>query len=247
MNKLEAAERLYTAHPFGEFDYDRDKYFETMLCTVQAGRLDEADVVYDIGCGKGYFIGFLKKRITNRIIGVDISDSALEHCRRLGYEVYKMNNMQLDLADEVSGFTVSNGVIHHTPDPRQSFAELVRITRRRKSIYVSVYRKHFPYHYIYLAAAPLRKLYATQESFVYRVIFPIFYVGYFVPIFFVLERRLVNRQTAMTLFADQILTPQATFHTREELERWAGEEGCRVVEFAVEKKGQMISALIERL
>lgn len=245
--KLEATEKLYTAHPFGEFDYDRDKYFETMLCTAQAAKLEESDVVYDIGCGKGFLIGFLGKRIRNRIVGIDISDSALDYCRRLGYEVYKMDNSKLGLADEVSGFTLSNGVIHHTPDARKSFAELVRITRRGKTIYLSVYKRHFVYHYLYVATAPVRRLYRNHPSLVYKAIFPLFYAAYFIPIFLVLERRIIGRETGMTQFADQILTPQATFHTRAEIERWVREENCRIVEFAVEKKGQMISAIVQRL
>src|SRR6266550_59399 len=236
MKTLEATERLYTAHPFGELDYDRERYFEEMLFTSHAQRLELSDVVYDVGCGMGYLIGFLRKRIPNRVIGVDISESALEHCRALGYEVYRMNNMSLDLPDKVSGFTVSNGVIHHTPDPRQSFAELVRITRPGKSIYVSVYRRHHPYRYLYRSAAPIRSVYRKNPTFVYRFMFPLFYVGYFVPIFLALEHRLINRRGAMTMFADQFLTPQATFHTRAELEHWAGEENCRIVKFAVEKK-----------
>jgi SAM-dependent methyltransferase len=247
MKTLEATERLYTAHPFGELDYDRERYFEDMLFTPHAQRLEPTDVVYDIGCGMGYLIGFLRKRIPNRVIGVDISESALEHCRSLGYEVYRMNNMSLDLPDKVSGFTVSNGVIHHTPDPRRSFAELVRITRPGKSIYVSVYRRHHLYHYLYRSAAPIRTVYRKHPEFVYRFVFPLFHVGYFMPIFLALEHRLINRQGAMTMFADQFLTPQATFHTRDELERWATEEKCRIVRFALEKKGQMISAIIERL
>jgi SAM-dependent methyltransferase len=247
MKTLEATERLYTAHPFGELDYDRERYFEDMLFTPHAQQLEPSDVVYDIGCGMGYLIGFLRKRIPNRIVGVDISESALEHCRKLGYEVYRMNNMRLDLPDKVSGFTVSNGVIHHTPDPRQSFRELVRITAPGKSIYLSVYRRHHAYHYLYRSAAPIRKVYRKRPEFVYKFMFPLFYVGYFVPIFLALEHRVINRQGAMTMFADQFLTPQATFHARAELERWASEENCRIVRFALEKKGQMISAIIERL
>lgn len=247
MKTLEATERLYTDHPFGELEYDRERYFEDMLFARYARGLEPSDVVYDIGCGMGYLIGFLRKRIPNRIVGVDISESALEHCRKLGYEVYRMNNMRLDLPDGISGFTVSNGVIHHTPDPRQSFRELVRITKPGKSIYVSVYRRRHPYHFLYRSAAPMRRVYRKHPKLVYRFMFPLFYAGYFVPIFLALEHRLINRNGAMTMFADQFLTPRATFHTRDELERWATEENCRIARFALEKKGQMISAIIERL
>ncbi len=243
--KLEATRRLYNKHPFGRFDYDRARYFENMLCTRHAKQLEKSDVIYDIGCGLGFVSEFLQKRTGNKCIGADLSAPAVKYCRDLGLEVYEMNNMHLGFASGVSDFTISSGVIHHSPDPKKSFLELLRITKKGKKAYVSVYRKYSSYHLTYFLCAPIRWLYKKQEAFVYSTIFPIFYFLYFVPLFFLLQGKVINKQTGLTLFADQILTPQASFHTKREISTWIHEAGAKLVDFAVEKKGQMIGFIIE--
>lgn len=246
MAKLQDTRKLYTKHPFGKFSYNREKYYENALVTRYAKKLKPNKKVYDIGCGKGFLIEFLQKKIPNKIVGVDLSPAAVAYCKKRGLSCRVMNNLHLDFANNVSDFTISNGVIHHTPDARKSFSELVRITKPGKQIYVSVYRLYYYYSLLYWLCAPIRALHRRKSKLVNGFFFPIFHYLYFVPIFYLLERRVIDKATGMTLFADQILTPIATFHTKRELTRWAREEQCTVVAVESERKGQMLSFILEK-
>ncbi len=241
-----ATRELYSEYAFGRFNYDRSKYYRDSILTKHARLLHAEALLYDIGCGQGWIMEYLKSQIPNRTIGVDLSPSAVAHCRSLGLEAHEMDNMNLDLGDGVSDFTISNGVIHHTPDPYKSFRELVRITKNGGRIYLSVYcRNHF-YRYVYTLSKPARALYRANRALTLALVFPLYYLIYFLPMFLLLERKVVDRKSALTLFMDQILTPIAEFFRKEEIVEWIESNGLRLADYALERKGQMMSFIIEK-
>lgn len=241
-----ATKELYSEYAFGRFNYDRSKYYRDSILTKHARLLPPDAAIYDIGCGQGWVMEFLKGQIPNRIVGADISPTAVAHCRSLGFEAYEMDNMRLALPDGVSDFTISNGVIHHTPDPHQSFQELTRITKRGGKIYLSVYRRNHFYWYVYTLSKPARMLYRANRALTLAIIFPFYYLFYFLPMFLLLERKVVDRKSALTLFMDQILTPIAEFFRKEEIAAWIESSGLRLSDYALERKGQMMSFIIEK-
>lgn len=237
---------LYTEYAFGRFNYDRSKYYCDSILTKHARRLCPEDVVYDIGCGQGWVMEYLKGQIPNCIIGLDLSSSAVTYCKSVGLEAYEMDNMNLDLPDGISDFTISNGVIHHTPDPYKSFQELARITKRGGKFYLSVYRRSHFYYYVYTLSKPARLLYQFNKRLALALVFPFYYLFYFLPMFLLLERKIVDRKSAVTLFMDQILTPIAEFFRKSEIEAWAASNRLRVTDYALERKGQMMSFILEK-
>ena len=236
---------LYGRYPFGDFEYDRSKYNPLLKDFLKLRK--KGNILYDIGCGNGYWFriyslyGFTK----NKIRGVDLSRKSVEHLNRLGYRVIEGNVLGLNLTHNVSDMTVCDGVIHHTADPSKSFRELVRITKPNGHIYINVYNKFHPYHYIvYWAAWPLRYAYWNINK---KAVVP--FQDMAVPILkfvlFLLTRKVVTSKTARTIFMDQVITPYAHLFTKNELINLAKRNGCKVMSLKYNKYYSMISAILK--
>ena len=246
MQLLQRSAALYTQFPYGDFDYNRAAIYEDSLLYKHARKLTPAATVYDVGCGQGFVLEFLRSRVPCQARGIDFSPTALAACRVKGLNVMEGNNLDLPLPDGVSDYTISNGVVHHTPDPRKSFRELVRITRPGGAVYLSVYNRNFFYYPLYLLTKPLRWLYGRAPSLVMRLLFPFFYFLFLIPVFWVVRGETIGQATGRTWFADLFLTPQATFHTPSEIEGWIREAKGFLLEFRVEKRGAMLSFLFQK-
>lgn len=103
-------------------------------------------VCLDAGCGGGRYVVALAKLEAKRVYGVDISERAVEVARKRCGERGLVNTdiqvgsvLRLPFPDETFDYVVSSGVIHHTPDPRKAFKELVRVLKRGGTIFLSVY------------------------------------------------------------------------------------------------------------
>jgi hypothetical protein len=115
------------------------------------------------------------------------------------------------------------GVLHHTPDCAQALSEAARVSR--STVIVLLYSKYTLYHLLYALAGPLRR--RVDVSWLERV-----------PKAMILLARLSTRMlTGLTLdddqlrrmIADQLWTPQASFHTGREVRRWSSTLGLRLV------------------
>src|SRR5262249_25016283 len=101
--------------------------------------------VVEVGCGTGQMCLFLS-RADRVIVGADLARASLAlgaaAARRFGLEGVRF--VKTDLARpglKARAFDVvySSGVVHHTPDPRASFARLARLARPGGAIVVGVY------------------------------------------------------------------------------------------------------------
>ena len=236
---------LYDRYPFGDFEYDRSKYNPLLKDFLKLRK--KGDILYDIGCGNGYWFriyslyGFTKSKIR----GVDLSKKSVEYLNKLGYCVIEGDVLKLSLNDNVSNMTICEGVIHHTPDPPKSLRELVRITKPNGHIYINVYNKFHPYYYmVYSAAWPLRYAYWNMNK---KIIIPFQEMA--VPILkfvlFLLTRKVVTSKSARTLFMDQVITPYAHLFTKNELVNLANRNGCKVLSLKYNKYYSMISAILK--
>jgi ubiquinone/menaquinone biosynthesis C-methylase UbiE len=187
--------------------------------------------VAEIGCGPGRGTLFLERQNRFEIAAVDVSGRSLRlaRARAPAAMFIQASNLALPFADGSFDLVVSDGVIHHTPDARVSFAENVRIAKRGGLIYLAVYKRHRHYYYVYRFLGPcFRRL--EQSSLGRALLFmscvPLYWLVH------LLKSR--GRRTwagAVNFFYDYIITPNATFHTREEICRWAREEGLGLVEY----------------
>jgi len=84
--------------------------------------------ILDIGCGTGANLEMLAK--FGDAEGVDVSDDALEFCRRKGLKAEKGLAEKLPYADETFEITTALDVVEHLDDDVAGLKEMYRVTKR---------------------------------------------------------------------------------------------------------------------
>jgi SAM-dependent methyltransferase len=169
--------------------------------------------IADIGCGTGQMSLYLA-RADRLVVGADLTRASLvlgvEAARRFGLD--RVRFVETDLTRpglRAASFDVvySSGVLHHTPDPRASFARLVRLVRPGGTIVVGVYNT--------FARVPLRlrRLVARMSGF--RL----------VPFDPVLRDRTNEPARREAWLRDQYQHPEEHRHTLAEVQGWFAENG----------------------
>ena len=242
----------YDRHPFG---FDQEEILAEKLERRMMGdairRARPTDLIVDVGCGASRVARLVQRSSKARTLGVDLSLESLRQSLRNGPgPLVNADNLHLPLADGCADLVISNGVIHHTPDARASFAELARITRPGGTLIVSVYDRRgwywWVYRYLGALVRGLRRLIGDRG--LRWTVFPLFHLGVLVLLPAATGRRLfVPVETSWNLFHDQFTTPQCTFHTAEEIAGWAREAGLACEEQRPEAAHQLLtSRLLKR-
>ena len=186
--------------------------------------------VAEIGCGSGRATLFMARRGID-LVAVDISLGSLRLARRRASDskFVLASNLSLPLLDGVFDAVVSDGVIHHTPDAYRSFCENARILRSGGTMYVGVYRRKRYYYYLYTyLGPPIRWLEKNKfgKALILSTLLPIYYAVHLIK-----SRGTRTWYGAKNLFYDYIITPRATFHTREEIAEWGRHNGLALIEY----------------
>ncbi|MFZ1700348.1 MAG: class I SAM-dependent methyltransferase [Pyrinomonadaceae bacterium] len=84
--------------------------------------------ILDVGCGTGANIEMLSQY--GEAEGVDVSDDALEFCRRKGLKVQKGLAETLPYDDETFELTTALDVVEHLDDDIAGLKEMFRVTKR---------------------------------------------------------------------------------------------------------------------
>jgi ubiquinone/menaquinone biosynthesis C-methylase UbiE len=103
--------------------------------------------ILEVGCGgRASGIISLESYKPQYITAVDLSDKNLENtlniCHEYGFKnvkVMKGNALRLDFLDNSFDFVFSNGVIHHTEDPRKCFLEMTRVLKPGGFLFLGIY------------------------------------------------------------------------------------------------------------
>jgi len=95
--------------------------------------------ILDVGCGTGANIKMLSQ--FGEAEGVDVSDDALEFCRKKGLKVEKGTAEELPFEDESFDLTTALDVIEHLDDDISGLKEMFRVTRKggRSLIFVPAF------------------------------------------------------------------------------------------------------------
>ena len=121
--------------------------------------------VLDVGCGMGRFAE-VAASYGARIVGVDLSAAVEAANRNLGAlpdtAFLQADVFNLPLRPESFDLIYSIGVLHHTPDTHQAFAQLPRLLRPGGKIVIWVYTKERPVGY--LASDALRKITSKMDE-----------------------------------------------------------------------------------
>jgi SAM-dependent methyltransferase len=212
--RTDTVRRFYDAAPFPGYPPRDD--LQTLRARAArsefAQLLDEAmpgDArIVDAGCGTGQMCLYLA-RGDRLVVGADLSRAALQlgaaaACR---FGVDRALFVETDLqrpALAAGAFDVlySSGVVHHTPDPRASFARLVPLVRRGGIIVLGVYNA--------VARIPLRLRRAVARLSNFR----------FVPFDPVLRDRRSEPARREAWLRDQYQHPEEHRHTLAEIQGW---------------------------
>jgi SAM-dependent methyltransferase len=150
----ELVKQFYETTPFPNYD-DVDNV-RALLEKAGRGlyaRLLNEQIPYDarvveIGCGTGQLTNFLS--IANRsVLGTDICLNSLMLAQNFktnhGLEraaFAQMNLFRPALRDAFFDFVISNGVLHHTNDPRRAFARIARLAKPGGYVLVGLYNAY---------------------------------------------------------------------------------------------------------
>jgi len=101
--------------------------------------------VLDAGCGGGRFVELLSGHGA-RVVGMDVDLVGLHQANaalggRANLELVQANLYHLPFRPGAFDFILSVGVLHHTPDPRAAFLELVPLLEQGGRIAIWVYPK----------------------------------------------------------------------------------------------------------
>jgi ubiquinone/menaquinone biosynthesis C-methylase UbiE len=167
--------------------------------------------VVEVGCGTGQMCLYLA-RADRLVVGADLARASLRlatsAARRFGIE--RVQFVETDLSKpglRANAFDVvySSGVLHHTPNPRASFAQLARLAKPGGAIVLGVYNT--------FARLPqrLRRLAARFSKF--RVI----------PFDPILRDRRNEPERREAWLRDQYQHPEEHCHTLAEVQGWFAE------------------------
>jgi 2-polyprenyl-3-methyl-5-hydroxy-6-metoxy-1,4-benzoquinol methylase len=169
--------------------------------------------VADVGCGTGQMSLYLA-RANRTVVGADLTRSSLRLAaaasRRFGLERVQFVETDLrrpGLRDRSFDVVYSSGVLHHTPDPRASFARLAKLARPGGLIVLGLYNA--------FARIPLRVRRLAARLTGYRWIA-------FDP---VLRDRASEPARREAWIRDQYRHPEEHRHTLAQVQRWFADNG----------------------
>jgi SAM-dependent methyltransferase len=217
--RTDAVRRFYEAAPFPGYP-PRDN-LHTFSARAErsafARLLDEAvpgDArILDAGCGTGQMSLYLA-RADRLVIGADLSRPSLKlgaaAANRFGVDrvLFVETDLQRPaLSPGAFDMVYSSGVVHHMPNPRASFACLVRLVRPGGTIVLGLYNA--------FARIPLRLRRIVGRLSGFR----------FIPFDPVLRDRRNEPARREAWLRDQYQHPEEHRHTLAEVQRWFEENG----------------------
>jgi ubiquinone/menaquinone biosynthesis C-methylase UbiE len=216
----------YETFPFVEGGSKRIEHWSGRIRQLLPDVLVRGAQVLDVGCGTGEAARGLADRGA-RMVCLDLTEAAICLSRKLNDRVLacQADALALPFADSSFDHAVAIGVLHHTPDCRRGLEEMARVTRRHGRVVVLLYSRWTPYHLLYRMTALLRS----------RI--PVKRLEHIPGWLLALIRLIVAAQVHQRLddlqlkrlLADQLWTPQASFHTARQVKRWASNAELQLV------------------
>jgi len=226
--------RHYDAHPFDFLTAEDEARIEDLqprpFRKFVDTHLRPGHWIGEIGCGPGRGTLYMT-RCGLEVCAVDISLGSLLLARRRAPTAAYVaaTNLRLPIADSAFDAVVSDGVIHHTPDPALAFRENVRVLKRDGHLYVGVYNRRGYYYYLYsYVGVPVRWLGKRSwgRTLVHTTLLPLYYLVHLIK-----SRGKRTWRGARRFFYDYIMTPRASFHTQEEIESWGQSAGLSLLDY----------------
>jgi SAM-dependent methyltransferase len=211
---------FYEDTPFPNYDglESRDSLIRKARASLFAAMLDaqlpDGAVVLEAGCGTGQLTNYLGLSWKRRVIGGDMCINSLRLAKGFR-DRFRINNaafLQMNLfhppfRDGSLDAIISNGVLHHTQDPRSGFGALARKLKPGGLVVIGLYNR--------LARLPTLWRRRLFERFGSAVHF--------------LDRRLsagtINDARRRAWYCDQYAHPHESRHSISEVLRWFDSNG----------------------
>ena len=100
--------------------------------------LPKDSVIYDLGCGPGYFLDKMSNAGYTNLTGITFSQQDRTLCRQNGHTVKEMDISFLDVADSEIDFIFSRHSLEHSPFPYITLMEYNRALKLGGLMYVEV-------------------------------------------------------------------------------------------------------------
>jgi SAM-dependent methyltransferase len=233
---------FYDEHPFDWVLADTSEGIDSFVSRLLVDLIETMDphsMVLDSGCGPGRVLGVLARRGI-RCIGLDRSrvsvGLAAERYHRPGVVA---DNLHLPLADGSVDVVISDGVIHHTENPRGAFAENCRILKPGGQMYLAVYKDSGRYPWLYKYPGALIRS-GLRRRWTGPLVTLLAQVPYYL-VHFVRSRSRRTWAGAQNLFYDYFVTPRVAFLPRRVVEDWCAQQGARVVLYDENRGGNVHS------
>ncbi len=131
---------------YGGFQYNK-KFWEPVVPTfVEYWNLNSNSSVLDVGCGKGFMLHDLKKKIPNlKISGIDISKYAIENSKEEVKNYLKVGDAKkLPFEDNSFDIVISINTIHNLgkDECAKALREISRVAKINSFITVDAYRNN---------------------------------------------------------------------------------------------------------
>jgi SAM-dependent methyltransferase len=218
-SRTEAVREFYTVAPFPGYP-PRDSLGSLR---ARAGRSEFAKLldraipgdarIVEVGCGTGQMSLYLATA-DRLVVGADLTRASLrlatDAARRFGVDralFVETDLRQPGLREGAFDVVYSSGVLHHTPDPRASFAALARLARPGGIVVLGLYNTW--------ARIPHRLRRAVGRLTGFR----------YVPLDPVLRDRAAEPARREAWLRDQYMHPEEHRHTTREVQGWFRESG----------------------
>ena len=151
--------KFYEKDPFPNYDdvESRDtlqrKAREGVFVRLLDEQIPEGSLCLEAGCGTGQLSNFLGMSHKRTVVGADLCLNSLrlakgfrDHYRVENAGFLQMNLFRPPFVDESFDLVISNGVLHHTSDPRGGFQSILRKLKPGGVIIVGLYNSlgHLP-------------------------------------------------------------------------------------------------------
>lgn len=193
--------------------------------------------VLELGCGAGWASNALALHYDARVTAVDFTAAALARARAVATQLGVSDQITFIESDLFSfnpgrrfDLVVSLGVLHHTHDCRAAFAKASGLVRPGGHLFVGLYHSYGRRPFLEMFQAIIAE---EGEDAAFRR-------------YAALHRQSDDADHVRSWFRDQVLHPQESQHSLEEVMGWLDQDGLDLMSTSINRYGDVTdrSALI---
>lgn len=141
-------------------------------------------LILDAGCGSGRYIEVVNK-YGGEVVGVDLSYSVDAAFENIGFKdkvhIVQADIFNLPFSEETFDIIYSIGVLHHTPNTKEAFKQLIKLLKKNGEIAIWVYSDETFYEKIHNRISDFYRIFTTKmpKNLLYylsHVAIPLYYL-----------------------------------------------------------------------